>query len=203
MPKRSLRKQLLAQRSMLSHEEWVSASNAAQAALIQLPEFQQAGCIAVYAPFRNETDTAHIVRNAFERGVRVLFPAVCGTEMVLRQVTSLEHLTEGAFGILEPCGNGVEHHADEADLIIVPGVAFDVRGHRIGYGKGYYDRFLHSATLRICLVGLCHDFQVTGDSLPAEDHDIRLDLIVTDKRIIRCGSNRSHVDGADLYTGGS
>jgi len=107
--------------------------------------------------------------------------------MVFRQVEGLESLSEGRFGIREPCATGCDHQADEADLIVVPGVAFDLSGHRIGYGKGFYDRFLQHPGRKAHLVGLCHDFQLIDGPIPAEGHDIRMELIVTDQRIIRTG----------------
>lgn len=186
MPKRSLRKQLLHQRRALTHDAWLHASKLAQERLIQLPEFIEARCIALYAPFQNEIDTAALLQRAFSNGSRVLFPAVCGSSMLLRQVTTVGDLEQGAYGILEPCANGVDHQADEPDLIVVPGVAFDVRGHRIGYGKGYYDRFLNHADLNAHLIGLCHDFQIVENGLPAEEHDVCLHTIVSDRRLIRC-----------------
>jgi len=122
--------------------------------------------------------------------------------MVLRQVERLEQLSPGCFGILEPCRNGVDHQADEADLIVIPGVAFDQSGHRIGYGKGYYDRFLQHPGRTAGLVGLCHDFQLIEGNIPADRHDIRMELVVTEKRIIRCGSNRRQPDGPNSHRGG-
>jgi 5-formyltetrahydrofolate cyclo-ligase len=104
--------------------------------------------------------------------------------MVFRQVTGLDALQEGAFGIPEPRPTGIEHEAEGADLIVVPGVAFDLSGHRIGYGKGYYDRFLELPERKACLVGLCHDFQLIDGAIQADRHDIQMDIIVTDRRII-------------------
>lgn len=141
--------------------------------------------MALYAPAHNETDTGLILAAAFQAGKRVLYPAVCGHQMVLRRVDRVEALQEGAFGILEPCPTGVDHEADEADLIVVPGVAFDLSGHRIGYGKGFYDRFLQHPGRRAHLVGFCHDFQVTDRTIPADIHDIPMEIIVSDRRIIR------------------
>jgi 5-formyltetrahydrofolate cyclo-ligase len=184
MPKRSLRQQILARRRSLSHEQWLAASRMAQRRLIALEEFLQATCIALYAPAHNEIDTAEILEAAFATGKRVLYPAVCGERMVFRQVENLQCLAEGCFGILEPCPTGVDHHADEPDLIVVPGVAFDPNGHRIGYGKGYYDKFLQHPGRKAHLIGLCHDFQLIDGAIPAEEHDIRMELIITDRRII-------------------
>jgi len=185
MPKRSLRSQMLAERRALSPELWHASSRAAQLNLLSLDEYAGAECIALYAPAHNETDTGLILAAAFRAGKRVLYPAVCGHKMVFRHVERVEALQEGTFGILEPCPTGTDHQADEADLIVIPGVAFDLIGHRIGYGKGFYDRFLQHPGRRAHLVGLCHDFQLTEGAIPADVHDIPMEIVVTDKRIIR------------------
>lgn len=190
MPKRSLRQQMLTQRRALSHDEWLTSSRLAQQGILSLEEYREAACIALYAPAHNETDTSAILLAAFQSGKRVLYPAVCGHEMVLRHVEGMSSLAEGSFGILEPCPTGIDHTAETADLIVVPGVAFDGDGHRVGYGKGFYDRFLRHPGRRAHLVGLCHDFQLIEGKIPAEGHDIRMEIIVTDRRIIRCGGNR-------------
>ncbi len=107
-------------------------------------------------------------------------------QMVFRQVERVaEPCRKGRFGILEPCPTGIDHQADEADLIVVPGVAFDLSGHRIGYGKGFYDRFLQHPGRTAHLIGLCHDFQLIDGAIPADSHDIPMEIIVTDPRIIR------------------
>lgn len=191
MPKHTLRSQLLAHRRALSHHEWLVSSRAAQQQLLALEEYRQAASLALYAPAHNETDTTAILTAAFETGKRVFYPAVCGQQMVFRLVTGLDTLQTGRFGILEPCPSCSEHGADEADLVVVPGVGFDVNGHRIGYGKGFYDRFLHHSGRIACLVGLCHDFQLITGSIPVDPHDIPMEIIVTATQIIRCRSNRS------------
>ena len=185
MPKRSLRQQILARRRELSRDQWLESSRKAEQRLLSLDEFADAACIALYAPAHKETDTSGILEAAFAAGKRVLYPAVCGHHMVFRQVESLQHLEEGSFGILEPCPTGIDHHAGEPDLIVVPGVAFDRHGHRVGYGKGYYDRFLQHPERTAHLVGLCHDFQLIDGDIPAEEHDIRMEIIVTDRRAVR------------------
>lgn len=185
MPKRTLRQQILARRRALSHDQWRAASQLAQQRLVSLDEFARAACVALYSPAHNETDTAGILEKAFAAGKRVLYPAVCDDRMVFRQVEGLGSLEAGSFGILEPCQTGSDHQADEPDLIVVPGVAFDLSGHRIGYGKGFYDRFLHHPGRTAHLIGLCHDFQLIDGAIPAEEHDIRMEMVVTDQRIIR------------------
>jgi 5-formyltetrahydrofolate cyclo-ligase len=184
MPKRSLRSQLLSERRSLRHHTWLESSRSAQHNLLSLAEYSVATCIALYAAVHQEVDTTGIVANAFESGKRVLYPALCGKHMVFRQVLGLDNLQEGAFGILEPSPTGIEYQADEAEMIVVPGIAFDLSGHRIGYGRGYYDRFLQHPGRKACLVGLCHDFQLISGSIPADRHDIQMEIIVTERRII-------------------
>ena len=191
MPKYSLRSQLLAQRRSLSHDSWCASSRAAQLNLLSLDEYADAECIALYAPAHNETDTGLLLSAAIQAGKRVLYPAVYGHQMVLRRIERIEELQKGSFGILEPCPTGVDHQANEADLIVVPGVAFDLAGHRVGYGKGFYDRFLLHPDCSAHLVGLCHDFQLTEELIPVDAHDIPMEIIVSDKRIIRSGSRRT------------
>lgn len=186
MPKRSLRKEMLAKRCSLDFSRWKQASLEAQELMLSLPELIVANCIALYAPFQNEIDTSLLMEFAWKNGKTALLPAVCGDSMHLRQITSMEKLEKGSYGILEPCNNGIEHGAGEPDLIIVPGVAFDMEGHRIGYGKGYYDRFLHGARKEAIFIGLCHDFQLQKEPLPREKHDICMHKIVTENRIICC-----------------
>lgn len=185
MPKRLLRSQLLAERRALRHDLWSASSHAAQLNLLALDEYDRAECVALYAPIHNEVDTALIMAAVLRAGKRLLYPAVCGHHLVFRPVERIEDLQAGAFGILEPCPIGGEHSAGEADLIVVPGVAFDRSGHRLGYGKGFYDRFFHLSGVKAHLVGLCHDFQLTDGVIPADPHDIPMGIVVTDARVIR------------------
>ncbi|HIJ95397.1 MAG TPA: 5-formyltetrahydrofolate cyclo-ligase [Desulfuromonadales bacterium] len=185
MPKRSLRAQLLAERRSLNRHLWLTSSRAAQKNLLSLAEFQRAECIALYAPAHNETDTSLLLTAACASGKRVLYPAVCGQKMVFRRLESPESLQKGAFGIMEPCPACTEHGIDEVDLIVVPGVAFDLTGHRIGYGKGFYDRFLHHSGRTAHLIGLCHDFQLIEGPIQIDPHDIPMEIVVTETRIVR------------------
>ena len=185
MPKSLLRSQLLAERHALTHSEWSQSSQSAQLSLLSLNEYLQAKCVALYASVRNETDTKLIFHSALDLGKRILYPVVCDRQMIFRNVERLELLQKGAFGILEPPYSGIEQQTDEADLIIVPGVAFDLSGHRIGYGKGFYDRFLHHTKHIPYMIGLCHDFQLLEEAIPVDIHDIPMNMIVTNTRIIR------------------
>lgn len=195
MPKKARRAGMLQQRRELSDSEWQAASRTAQLQLLNLEEYRQAHSVALYYPAHRETDTLMIAETALSEGKKLFFPVVCGLEMELHQVEDLDELKPGRFGIHEPCRRENWSRSGLPDMIVIPGVLFDLNGHRIGYGKGYYDRFLgqHDGTCH--LVGLCHDFQLTEDPIPADRHDIRMEVIVTDKRVIRLGSNRRHLRG--------
>jgi 5-formyltetrahydrofolate cyclo-ligase len=185
MPKRTLRQQMLAKRRALDFEQWQSSSLLAQRLFLGLAEYRQAKTIALYSPLQHEVDTALLSEQALADGKKILYPLVCGHEMVFRQVDGAHQLESGSYGIMEPCSVGADHSAAAADLIVVPGVVFDLNGHRIGFGKGYYDRFLKDRCHNSVLVGFCHEFQVTADQIAADIHDIRMDILVTDRRIIR------------------
>lgn len=187
MPKKTLRSQLLAQRSGMDCAAWRSSSLTAQQRLIELEPFQQAGCIALYAPIRHEVDTVLLFQAARAAGKKVLYPQVCGDDLLFRSVSNFEQLTNGAFGIQEPCLTAPVAELVQADLVVVPGVAFDLDGHRLGFGKGYYDRALAGLSRHVVLIGLCHDFQMV-ERIPAEAHDIRMQYIVTDRRTIKAGT---------------
>lgn len=183
MPKKPIRAALLAQRKHLSLDTCLHQSLVAQERFLQLPEFAAARSLALYSPILNELFTEEIFGQARSLGKRVGFPRVQGPEMEFFEVTRHEDLQPGNFGILEPQG-GEPLPMAELDLLLVPGVAFDQTGHRLGYGKGYYDRLLHQRSPHCRLVGFCYEFQLVA-SLPAEAHDIRMDLLVTEQRTLR------------------
>lgn len=183
MPKKPLRAALLAQRKHLSLDTCIHQSLAVQSRFLQLPEFVAARSLALYSPILNEVFTEEIFDQARSLNKLVVYPRVQGAGMEFFPVNSRDDLRAGNFGILEPLG-GRAIPVAELDLLLVPGVAFDQTGHRLGYGKGYYDRLLQQRSGDCCLVGLCFDFQLLS-ILPAEAHDIRMDLLVTEQRTLR------------------
>ena len=183
MPKNALRHELLTRRRNLSPAVWQTASEAAQKRLLELELFHRAACIALYAPIQHEVDTALLFAAARTADKKLLYPAVCGNDLQFREVTELRNLLTGSFGIAEPCATVPDHTIETADLIVVPGVAFDLQGHRVGFGRGYYDRCLSRYPRHGTLVGLCHDFQLL-EQVPAEGHDIKMQYIITEKRLI-------------------
>ena len=183
MPKKAIRAALLAQRKHLSVDTCFHQSLVAQEQFLQLPELAAAATLALYSPILNEVFTEEIFHQARAQGKRVVYPRVQGAGLEFFEVNSAAELRVGNFGILEPQGTQSWPLA-MIDLLLVPGVAFDQSGHRLGYGKGYYDRLLPDRPAGCRLVGLCFEFQLLS-TLPAEGHDVRMDLLVTERRTLR------------------
>ena len=130
-----------------------------------------------YWPLPDEVDIRPLIDQLVAQGKTVVLPKVLDDEtMELRRYTSSDDLREGAFHIMEPIGEPFTDY-DAIDVALVPGMAFDAAGHRLGRGKGYYDRFLAERSGRT--VCLCFRILVRAD-LPAEDTDVSVDLVITD-----------------------
>lgn len=170
---------------VLSPAELRERGQLAQQRLIHSAEFAAAGVVALYAPIRNEVDTDDLFQVALLAGKKVIYPAVSGKILVFRQINGNTDLQQGSFGIREPKESCPHIDPVEADLIVVPGVAFDVSGRRVGYGQGYYDRALHHLEHSGKLVGICFEFQLVPE-IVAEPHDVLMDRVVTERQLIRC-----------------
>lgn len=129
----------------------------------------------LYHSLKDEVDTHAFIRK-WSREKRILLPVVTGDDLELRLYTGPEDLTIGAYGIEEPTGALFTDYST-IDLIVVPGVAFDRDGNRLGRGKGYYDRLLPRIPSAY-KIGICFPFQVV-DEVPAEPFDIRMDEIIS------------------------
>jgi 5-formyltetrahydrofolate cyclo-ligase len=183
MPKNAVRQRLLAQRYLLEADQAREMSVAAQQQLLELPQFSRARSIALYAAIKGEVGTELLCEAADRQGKAVLFPAVSGHSLEFRQWSHSAAMVVGRFGIAEPGADAKVWAPEQIDLVVVPGVAFDRRGHRIGYGKGYYDRTLHLLEGKDRLFGLCYDFQLI-DEIPEIPHDVRMDGVVTEHRVL-------------------
>lgn len=175
----------MAERIALPPEAVKSRSFQAQKTLLNSAEFAAAHTVALYSPIRNEVETDELFRVALALGKKVLFPAMDKQSLAFRVVGSSSDLECGGFGILEPKKSCQTVDPGEAALIVVPGVAFDVRGRRIGYGKGFYDKALHRLEGCGSLIGLCYQFQLL-EEIVAEPHDVLMDAIVTEQRWVSC-----------------
>ena len=138
----------------------------------------EAQTIMAYYSLPDEVNTHALIDELVAEGKTVLLPKVTGADtMELRRYTGRADLQEGAYHILEPVGEPFTD-LSAIDLILVPGLAFDAAGHRLGRGRGYYDRFLHSKNRPYCVkIGVCFDFQKV-DEVPVDAHDIAMDKVV-------------------------
>ena len=139
------------------------------------PQYSAAKTIYGYLPYNQEVRTVPMLRQALEDGKQVAVPKVYGDDMKFILLSDLDQVAPGYAGIPEPIADGPEA-ADPGALVLMPGLVFDPQGHRIGYGGGFYDRFL-SREPNHPTVALCYDFQVL-DKLETEEFDIPVDLVL-------------------------
>jgi 5-formyltetrahydrofolate cyclo-ligase len=165
-----------------SAREIAEKSKAIAERLFRLPEYKKAKTIMFYASKKLEVQTLAVIKMAL-REKNVAVPLVKGDDMTAIQITGIGELVPGAFGVPEP-RRGPEIRPKDIDLVIVPGVAFDAKGNRVGYGKGYYDKYLKK-TIRAQVVALAYEFQISP-RVPAECHDVRVHKIITEKRTVSC-----------------
>lgn len=144
--------------------------------VLQLEPVMQAFCVYCYVSLPHESGTKELIDNLMAWGKCVAVPKVEGKRLVFYAINTREDLETGTMGILEP-REGCLRVCDRTAPVIVPGLAFDQGMHRIGYGGGYYDRFLH-AEPRHLSIGLAYPFQIVK-RLPSEPHDKAMDLVIT------------------------
>ena len=152
--------------------------------LLSEEAFADASSVALYFPVNGEVDTRGIFRKCLELEKKAFFPKTRGSDLVFLRTRNLEELTPGAFSLPEPPADAECARSDELDLVLVPGVAFDLSGNRIGYGKGFYDRFLKDIPRHIRF-GLAYSFQVLK-SVPSHRTDVKTGRIITEDGAIDC-----------------
>ena len=186
----SLRETMLARRRAFSPAARDAASESARRFLLESPAWQSARAVFLYCAVRNEPDTGPLLSAALREGKTLLLPK-CDPKRpgVMRAAccSALENLVSGRFGIPEPAepDGGDSLDAPEPDLVVLPGVVFDRFGGRLGYGGGYYDRFLARTTGSPALVGLAYAFQVV-EALPLEPWDMRVHALCLDTGFFPC-----------------
>ncbi len=183
--KRLIRKEIVSLRDALSTSVRKAKDESIRTRLLALPEFIKARTILFYASFRSEVDTIELLQNSILNNKTVILPRVDmqTSSLTLYEIQSMEVLAPGCYGILEPPVNEDNKAYDAGiDLMIIPGVAFDEQCNRLGYGKGYYDRLLSHKSAPA--VGLAYEEQILAH-IPADAHDIKMDKIITDKRVIQ------------------
>jgi 5-formyltetrahydrofolate cyclo-ligase len=183
--KRRLRQAASAARRALPDRE--TRSRGICERLLATTAYRDARTVLFYVDLDHEVQTRECLSAALAAGKRVLVPYCVGDDLGLFHLHHLDELEPRTFGILEP-PEPLRALADraialeEVDLVVVPGVAFDPSGARLGWGRGYYDRLLREAPRSACLVGLAYECQIFP-ALPVEPHDVRMDLVISEAAV--------------------
>jgi 5-formyltetrahydrofolate cyclo-ligase len=189
--KQVVRDRVLQARDRLDERKRATFDKAILARLIDLPEVRSARTLMTYVTFRSEVDTRGLIDWALAAGKTVAVPRVRGPRDMeaycLRDPR--QDLVCGTWDIPEPCDGLDECAAQAIDLIVIPGAVFAADGGRIGYGGGFYDTYMHTLRSEVPRVALAFELQVI-DELPREAHDLPVDAIVTERRVIRPGAQR-------------
>lgn len=187
--KKELRKKVQELRDALPLEKREELSARIAENLWSIPEFAAAKTVLFFISFRSEVNTLPMIERALAEGKRVCVPCtnMDDKSMTASQLHDIsEDLQLGNYDILEPrpeCLNPVP--PEEIDVVLMPGVAFDLTGGRLGYGGGYYDRFLEKCSPRCLLVAVAFELQIV-EHVPCADHDRHIHKIVTEERVIDC-----------------
>ena len=185
--KDTLRKNMLTQRKNMKLHDISTFSSKIINTIIGLPEFISCKNIMLYLSFNNEVDTTPLVTWCLNNGKTVIVPYCVKLEkkIIPFKINNLTtDLNKSTFGIMEPRHDLLEEaNINDIDLIIVPGVVFDTNCNRIGFGAGYYDRFLPNKAKNALTIGIAYDHQII-DEIPTDVYDVPLDFIVTENRII-------------------
>jgi len=187
--RQQLRRQLLAKRMGIAPADRRRLSEQIVNTLTALPIFQQSQTVLIYCSYRSEVETLVLLQRCLEAGKTVCVPLTVPAHSRLLAVAIDDPLTDlgpGYLGIPEPLPHLVESReigADRLEAVVIPGAVFDRNGNRLGYGGGYYDRFLTQGTPGALRIGLAYSGQLV-QTLPALDHDVPLDLLVTENEVL-------------------
>ena len=191
--KQAIREQAHKNRNEQPNKEELSESICRR--FCELPEYAAAGCVMYYVDVRSEVKTRQHLPQALLESKRIVVPYCVDGELELFWLRSMDELSLGAYRILEPAAEWRTRSerkisVEELDLIMVPGVAFDARGGRMGHGFGYYDKLLEHARPDAPLVALAFECQLFPE-IPTQAHDVFMDKIITETRVIP-GQGRAH-----------
>ncbi len=178
MNKKVIRKNIINERKSLNKNQIEFMSSNVVKKITEKYFFIESKNIAMYYPFKNEVDLLNIFKK-YNESKNFLFPKVHGNEMKFHLVKDFNDFSLGNFNIMEPITDVFEQNID---LFLIPGVAFSPNLYRIGYGGGFYDKYISKHVNDSKLVGVAFDFQII-ENLPLEDHDQKLDIIITNKGV--------------------
>ena len=184
--KAGLKQSITEKRNSLSKEEILEKSGKIKDNLFVLEQYKKSKTVMFFVSFNSEVNTHEMIKEAL-KAKTVIVPKVLEHEIEPSMIADFDSLVStGKFGILEPIET-MKIAYKNIGLVLVPGIAFDILGHRIGYGFGFYDRFLAKVPKAV-KIGLTFDFQVV-EKVPHEEHDVAVDLIVTEERVVECKNN--------------
>lgn len=198
--KKRLREKLLKRRDSIPPEQKALQETSIEKRLFELDNFKKANSILMYVSFRSEVNTRKFLDDIHKMGKKLILPLVDARHKVLKlyEVKDNSELAPGYMGIPEPdVRENRRVTIKDIDLVVIPGTGFDIQGNRLGYGGGYYDRLLGYESKQLAevehipTVALAFEEQI-GDEIPAEPHDIQVDMIITDKQLIRCTNQKCY-----------
>lgn len=187
--KAALRRELLKRRDAMTPEVRKEKDAGIHERLSSLVEIVDSDVLLLFASFRTEVDTLSLIEKFLAAGKRIILPKVIREHrlLILYELRDMSELAPGYMGIPEPSLTSDERRCRiaEMDAAVIPGAGFDLSCNRIGYGGGYYDKLLSGLDAGIPLICPAYEEQIV-EAIPAEPHDRKINIVVTDKRVIRC-----------------
>ncbi|SHO50178.1 5-formyltetrahydrofolate cyclo-ligase [Anaerocolumna xylanovorans] len=180
MTKNEVRQEIKGKKEKLTKEQIAAKSEIITKYFTALTEYRNCSQIILYAAFNQEVNTLPLINQALKDGKKVALPKVMGKDIEFFYIESFNDTGISSLGIPEPdIQNKIELLTDTVNVILVPGLAFDMEGNRIGYGKSYYDAYFAAHKAEFLKIAFAYDFQVY-ESIPREPHDVKIDFIITD-----------------------
>ncbi|MCR4787852.1 MAG: 5-formyltetrahydrofolate cyclo-ligase [Lachnospiraceae bacterium] len=183
-----LRQKILDKRERIPVKDRSEMSDIIFEKLSGVPEYKNASTILFFVNYRSEVITSPYIKKLLEEGKKIYCPRVEGMDITFFGIGSMDDLKPGYQGIPEPAENELKRYTKSMQnndtVIIVPGSVFDRNGNRMGYGKGFYDRFLKRYD-KLFKIAPCYDMQIYDGEIPIDENDIRMDMIVSERQVIR------------------
>lgn len=180
--KKELRKIMLDKRNMLNFEDKIKYDKVIYDSIIERDLFINSKNIFIFVSYQNEVDTRKIIQYGLEHNKNICVPKIISKSegMISIKIKSFDELEKSKYGILEPKSNDNIVKPEDIDLILLPGLAFDFYGGRLGYGGGFYDRYLKAVSKESIKLGITYNFQIIP-KVPVDEHDYLVDGVITDK----------------------
>lgn len=180
MTKKEIRQEIKSKKEKLTTDNIAEKSEIMTGYFTGLTEYKNCRQIILYAAFNQEVDTLPLINQALEEGKKVALPKVTEGGLEFFYIRSFQETAISNMGIPEPdTSSPVELLTDGLNVILVPGLAFDLEGNRVGYGRSYYDAYFAAHRAEFMKIAFAYDFQVY-DRIPSEKHDVKIDLLITD-----------------------